>query len=303
MSKLSSKTNAFFYKNRNKGIPNLMLFIAIGNAVVWVLSMLNQENMLFYTLLRFDYEQILRLQLWRLFTYPLTYLVSFGRGFGVLLGVISLFFFYWCGRTIEASWGTLRFNLYYLTGVLLTDVAAMLIGLIGDLNYPTDTTYVNLSLILAMATMQPEAGVRLYFVIPIKMKWLAWLELGFTVYETVMLIISYGFLRFAWLLPLSAVGNYFLFFGKNFVNVLPDFLRHPKNRAQHKAAMNFKQTQYYTNPERGTVHTVLPYRFKCTVCGRTDVSNPGLEFRYCSKCAGYRCYCMEHINNHAHITE
>ena len=44
-----------------------------------------------------------------------------------------------------------------------------------------------------------------------------------------------------------------------------------------------------------------PYRHKCTVCGRTDTDYPNLEFRYCSKCKGYCCYCIDHINNHVHI--
>ena len=44
-----------------------------------------------------------------------------------------------------------------------------------------------------------------------------------------------------------------------------------------------------------------PYRHKCLVCGRTDTEYPDLEFRYCSKCKGYCCYCIDHINNHVHI--
>ena len=305
MSRYTGRINAFFYKNRNKGIPNLMLYIAIGNVIVYVLSMLNRDNLLFYDALRFDYEQILQLQLWRLISYPLTLLttIAFSSAMGVLLGAIALFFYYYCGRVIEANWGTLRFNCYYLTGILLMDAAGMLIGLIGKTAYPATSSYLNMSLFLAVATIQPEAMVRIYFFIPVKMKWLAWFELGYTVVEIILLIAGYGIASLVWLMPIFSILNYFLFFGKNFVNVLPDFLQHPKNRAQRKAAMNFKQTQYYTNPERATVHTVRPYRFKCTVCGRTDVSNPNLEFRYCSKCAGYRCYCIDHINNHAHITE
>ena len=46
-----------------------------------------------------------------------------------------------------------------------------------------------------------------------------------------------------------------------------------------------------------------PYTHKCTICGRTDVDSPELEFRYCSRCRGYHCYCAEHISNHNHITE
>ena len=44
-----------------------------------------------------------------------------------------------------------------------------------------------------------------------------------------------------------------------------------------------------------------PYTHKCTVCGKTDVDSPDLEFRYCSRCNGYHCYCQEHISNHTHI--
>ena len=39
----------------------------------------------------------------------------------------------------------------------------------------------------------------------------------------------------------------------------------------------------------------------CTICGKTDTSHPDLEFRYCSRCQGYHCYCQEHISNHTHI--
>ena len=46
-----------------------------------------------------------------------------------------------------------------------------------------------------------------------------------------------------------------------------------------------------------------PYHHKCAVCGRTDADHPELEFRYCSRCAGYHCFCQDHINNHIHFTE
>lgn len=302
MSRPSGKINAFFYRNRDKGVPNLMLFIAVGNLIVYLLSALNRDNLLFYNLLCFDGERILHWELWRLFSYPLTYLttVAFSSSLGVLLGAISMLFYFYCGRVIEMNWGILRFNCYYLAGVLLTDAAALIVYAISGLPFAATTSYLNLSLFLAVATLQPEAGVRLYFVIPIKMKWLAWFELGITVYEIVSLIVNYGFLSFAWILPIFALLNYFLFFGKSFLNVLPDFMRSPKYRLRQQTAQRFRTAQ---QPQRGPVHTAQPYRFKCTVCGRTNVSHPNLEFRYCSRCAGYRCYCADHINNHAHITE
>ena len=305
MSRYTGKINAFFYQNRNKGIPNLMLYIAIGNVIVYLLSILNRNNLLFYDALRFDYEQILHLQLCRLLSYPLTYLttVAFSGGMGILLGVIGMFFFYYCGRVIEANWGTLRFNCYYFCGMLLMDLAAMLIGLIGKSSFPATASYLNMSLFLAVATLQPEAMVRIYFFIPVKMKWLAWFELGYTQVEDVMLIAGRGIASLTWIMPIFAILNYFLFFGKSFAYVLPDFMQHPKNRAQQKTARNFQSATRPFEARQGPVREVRPYRFKCTVCGRTDVSNPNLEFRYCSKCAGYRCYCIDHINKHVHISD
>lgn len=334
MARNTGKINAFFYRNRNKGVRNLMLYVAGGNVLVWVLSMLNPENLLFFNILRFDYLKIMGGQVWRLFSYPLTYLTQmvFGYGgsmMGILLGAISMFFYYFCGRVIENNWGVLRFNLYYLAGVLLTDLAGIVIGLFGRAadpvtgnlvaavgtalnptaaNYAVTASYVNLSLFLALATLQPELGVRVYFFIPVKMKWLAWLELGLTVYNIVVLLIRNGFLSLLWIMPIFALLNYFLFFGKSFVNVLPDFMRHPKNRTQRQTAQRFRSATQsrgptYTAPNHSAVHSTPSYRFRCTVCGRTDVSNPGLEFRYCSKCSGYRCYCADHINNHVHVSE
>jgi hypothetical protein len=98
------------------------------------------------------------------------------------------------------------------------------------------------------------------------------------------------------LLPVVALLNYVLFFGKQITNLLPDFIRwHPTQKSWKRAV---KQGTVYNAPRARD-----GARFRCTVCGRTEISNPGLEFRYCSKCAGYRCYCQDHINNHAHITE
>ena len=305
MSRYSGKINAFFYQNRNRGIPNLMLYIAVGNVIVYVLSLLNRSNLLFYSALRFDYDAILQWQLWRLVSYPLTFLTSiaFSSGFGVLLGAIGLLFYYYCGRVIEANWGVLRFNCYYFTGILLMDLAGMLIGLLGNARYPATADYLNLSLFLAVATLQPDALVRIYFFIPVKMKWLAWFELGYTVVQVVLLIVGYGFLSLVWMMPVFALLNYFLFFGKGFANVLPDFMKHPKNKAQRQTEARFRSATIHTVPPQGVARQTRPYRFKCTVCGRTDVSNPNLEFRYCSRCAGYRCYCIDHINNHAHVSE
>ena len=105
------------------------------------------------------------------------------------------------------------------------------------------------------------------------------------------------------LVPLVAIANYLLFFGKQASNILPDFIRyHPTHKSWKRQV---KQANVYADAglSRGGSRSSGQARFRCTVCGRTELTNPGLEFRYCSKCAGYRCYCEDHIHNHVHITE
>ena len=319
MAKLKSKINRFFYRNQNKGVRNLMLYIGVGNLVVWVLTMLNPSEPFFYELLRLNPAQVLSGQVWRLFTYPLVYLCESTP----ILGILSMLFFYWCGSILEQYWGTLRFNAYYLSGVLLTDLAAVAVALVALaedslLGLIVSSVlgvgfigYVNFSLLLAAATVIPEEQVRIWFVLPVKMKWLAWIDLGFTLYEMIRGLISVLKLGSAaglsmyllLLIPLVAVANYLLFFGKQAANILPDFLRyHPTHKSW---ARQMKQQTVYSDAGLGRGShrgSSAQARFRCTVCGRTELTNPGLEFRYCSKCAGYRCYCQDHIHNHTHIT-
>ena len=302
MTKLKSKLNRFFFNNRDRGLRNLMLFLAIGNGVVYLLQALNPEVPAFWNLLVFDRAMILRGQVWRLFSYPLLFLLENG----MLWGLIGLFFFYWCGSILEQYWGTLRFNCFWLTGILLTDLAALL------LDAGAEVYYVNLSMFLAVATLMPDQQIRIWFVIPVKMKWMAWLDLGLTLFWTVRGVITmirslpYGVVYLAWILYWVPVLNYLLYFGKQAANLLPDFLRyHPTRKSWQRAVKNktvFDDAGLGRAGRRSTGGSGQA-RFRCTVCGRTELSNPGLEFRYCSRCSGYRCYCEDHIHNHVHITE
>ena len=292
MKRLSSRLAAFLYKNRNKGVHNLMLYIGIANVIVYLLFLLNPGNPLFYTLLVFNRDAILRGQVWRIFTYPFVYLM----GMSPFFGIISLMFYWWCGMVLEQYWGTLRFNIYYLSGVLLTAVGALLLRSVATVYY------VNLSLLLGVATLLPNELIRIWFIIPVKMKWLALIDLVLTLIDVIRGIIVMihwmgdGPVYLGWLLPIIALLNYILFFGAQVKNLLPDFIRyHPTHKSWKQAV---KQGRVYEAPRPKD-----NARFRCTVCGRTELTNPGLEFRYCSKCKGYRCYCEDHINNHTHLTE
>lgn len=307
--KLSGKTNAWLYKNRDKGIPRLMLWIAIGNVIVYLMTSISTNGFLIYDLLRFDADYILQGQIWRIFTFVFNFLAESG----LLWGAIGLFFYYWVGQVLEQYLGTLRFNLFYFSGILISAVLVLLIELISRLtglplySGSLGSGYVNLSMFLAIATIQPEAQVRIWFVLPVRMKWLAWIDIAMTVYGLITGIITMiknlpGMIYLGWLIPIAALANYFIFFGSQMDNLLPDFLRYRHSRPKKVKAKTTKANPNWAAGYRSSTGEKA-YRFKCTVCGRTDTSNPGLEFRYCSRCAGYRCYCTDHINNHAHITE
>ena len=287
MKNLRRQFDLFCYRNRNKGIPNLMLYIVLGTAVVYVMSQMSRNPFL-YNLLYFDRELILRGQVWRLITYPLTYNAG-----SLLLTAISLFCYYSLGRAMENIWGTLRFNLFYLTGVVMMDVYCMIFG-----GYAS-VTYLNLSLFLSYATLYPDSQFLLFFIIPIR----AWI---FALFDLAIVLIDLVSLPFPYnLFSVISLANYFLFFGKDVLNVIPMSWRANARRAFRKASPSNKKAKVISfdvgSYEASHAAPKAPYTHRCTVCGRTDISNPELEFRYCSRCKGYYCYCQDHINNHVHI--
>lgn len=282
MKNLRRNFERFCLRNRNKGIPNLMLYICIGNAVMYVISMVTR-NYTLYNLLSFNRRLILQGQVWRLFTYPLTYLTS-----NILLMAISLLCYYSLGNAMERMWGTLKFNIFYLTGVVLMDIYAMIF------NCSADVYYLNMSLFLGYATLFPDASFLLFFIIPVK----AWVLALFDLVIILLGVFSPPFTA-ANLFPLIALGNYFLFFGKDVLNVIPLSWQNNARKLFHKKPKQPKVIQFHVSQK--PQEPKQNYNHRCTVCGRTDVSNPELEFRYCSKCKGYYCYCQDHINNHVHI--
>ena len=284
MKNLRRNFERYCYVNRNKGIPNLMLYIVLGNAVVYLISAFT-GNYVLYNLLCFNRAAILHGQVWRLITYPLTTLSS-----NILFMLITLLCYYSLGTAMERQWGTLKFNLFYLSGVVLMDVYGMLF------NCQADVYYLNMSLFLGYATLYPQAQFLLFFIIPIR----AWI---FALFDLAVILIGLFQTPFTAynLFPLVALGNYFLFFGKDVLNVVPLSWQNKLRKAFHKAPRQQPKIIHFHVTEQPKKAEPPAYTHKCTVCGRTDVSNPELEFRYCSKCNGYYCYCSDHINNHSHI--
>ena len=288
LKNLRNRFDRFCFTHRDKGISNLMLYIALGNALVYLMSMIDRTNTLYY-ILCFDREAILQGQVWRLLTYALT----FDSG-NILYTAIALICYYSLGRAIENAWGTFRFNLFYLTGILMMDIYCMIFG-----GYAT-AGYLNLSLFLAYATMYPDAQFLLMFIIPVK----AWI---FALLDLALVLIGLLGNPFPYnLFSVISLANYFLFFGKDVLNVIPVSWRMNARRLFKKGGSKKQKAKTIPFPNAGSYQATVatpkaPYTHKCTVCGRTDLTNPELEFRYCSRCKGYFCYCQDHINNHNHV--
>jgi membrane associated rhomboid family serine protease len=288
LKSLRNRFERFCYRHRNKGIPNLMLYISLGTALVFLMSYF-ARNYFLYSVLCFDRELILRGQVWRLITYPLTYSAG-----SLLFTMISLVCYWSLGKAMENVWGTCRFNLYYLCGILMMDVFCMIFG--GR----ADAAYLNLSLMLGYATMYPNAQFLVMFIIPVRAWVFGVLYLAFSLIGLITDPFPVN------LFSVICFANYFLFFGKDVANVLPmswraNFLRLFRKRKSVKSASKPIPFPSAGSYEASVAKVKAPYNHRCTICGRTDVSDPQLEFRYCSRCNGYYCYCQDHISDHAHI--
>ncbi len=279
IQKFQNRVDRFLYRHPNFGISRLMMIIILGNIAVFLLTMMDRSGT-FLSYLTFQPALVLRGQVWRLITF-----VFVPSSYNLISLALFLYFYYFIGNALEREWGTGKFTVYYLLGMLLTILYGLIAYFIGSGNVHLTSNYVNLSMFFVFATLWPENRVLLFFFIPIKIKWLAYFE------AAVFLLSMFSGMT---LLPLVAVLNYFLFCG----DVLIDALSRRFGRSTRRT-VNFKRAarqQQQQQQARG-------YSRKCAVCGRTDTDYPQLEFRYCSRCAGYHCFCIDHIGSHVHFTE
>lgn len=286
MKKICDAVDRFCARHPRFGISNLMLYIVIGNAVVYLLYMLTGYSMSRLSFLSFNLTGLLHGEIWRIVTY--IFVPNYG---GIFWTVVALYFYYWIGSSLERQWGTAKFNLYYFGGVLLTVVGTILASLLSGQYGLTvsGTSYINLSMFLAFALLFPDTQVLLFFIIPIKMKWLAIADGVFFLWGIVDSLIR-GSLAGV-VLPIFALLNFAVF-------IYPELHRFTERKKyQHaRQTVQFKRVVRDQQQQNG-------YRHKCAVCGRTDTDYPDLQFRYCSKCAGYHCFCEDHIFSHVHFTE
>ncbi len=290
MKKLYDGVQRFCAAHPRFGIPNLMRVIVIGNVAVYVLMLLTQANDAnALSFLTFNLNALLHGEVWRLVTF--VFVPSYSSPFALL---ISLYFYYWIGSTLERQWGTAKFNLYYISGTLLTVLGVVLASLITGNPYLTaaGTGYVNLSMFFAFAFLFPDTTVLLFFILPVKMKWLAYLDGALFAFDIIKAIGAHNWAGVV--LPIVALLNFAVF-------IWPE-VHYLKERAKYqnsRKTVQFRQAQQ----QQAKQAQQQGYRHKCAVCGRTDTDYPDLQFRYCSKCVGYHCFCQDHIFNHVHFTE
>ena len=268
-------------------IPNLMIYLIAAYCIGFVIYTVNPNFMLMLTLSPYH---ILHGQVWRLITWIL--MPTDTRVFSLL---IMALLYYQLGSALERSWGTFRFNVYIFGGMLFTVIGAFIlygiyaaagtgsletISLISSLTFTTN--YINLTIFLAFAVMYPEMQILLFFIIPVKMKWMA---VVYAVLIAINLILTSWGGRIA---IIMSILNFLIFFlsTRNYRRVSPKEIH---RKQVFKVQMR--------EPRRGSMVT----KHKCAVCGRTELDDPNLEFRFCSKCDGNYEYCQDHLFTHQHI--
>ena len=270
------------------GIPNLTIYMIVCYVIGYALMIVNPGILNWLSL---EPAYILRGQVWRLVTWVL-YPPSTS---GVLWFAIAVLFFYYpIGTSLERTIGTFKYTLYILSGVIFTILGAFILYFLLGGNVLVgsvfSTYYISLSTFLAYAMCYPDMQVLLMFIIPVKMKWMAIFYVVIVVYEMIQYIMA-G----AWYLVIPIVAsllNFIIFyFGTK------DFSRYnPKEVHRRNEFRRAMEPQGRMKSGSGSVT-----KHKCAICGRTELDDPNLEFRFCSRCNGNYEYCQDHLFTHTHV--
>lgn len=273
----------------NRGIHNItsyvLVFTLIGAVILYAAAYGNQTAMILYSLIRFSPELILKGQVWRLFTWIFMPIDSLG-----FLSILFMLCLFMLGRSLEQGLGTFRMTVYFVGGWLLNTVGGMLIYVLFGVPIYLSPYYIIFSLYLMLGIFFPDAEMRLYFVLPIKMKWLVLVYAVMLLYEV--------FTNFSNGLYAGLQGSSEIIFSIAnlliFVSACKNQLSLRTRRKQVKRQRQYQQQ--FSGPRPGAKIS----HHKCAICGRTELDDSTLTFRYCSKCEGNREYCQEHLFTHQH---
>lgn len=277
-------------------IKNLMYYIIMLYALGFVILLVKPE--LYKDFLSLNVPAILGGQIWRIFTY-----IIYPPTGSLITILISLYFYYTIGTMLERQWGTFRFNLYFFSGVLLNVVAAFICYFAFDMVLELGTHFLNLSMFFAFAAMFPDMQVLFMWLIPIKMKYLAWID-GIYFAVTIVMGLFADHLSVDMFYRLASFG---IVANKAYavaaiVSLLNFLLYATSFRSVRRMAPKevYRRKSYEQKVQKAQPPKNVP-RHKCVICGRTEKDFPDLEFRYCSKCEGNYEYCQDHLFTHEHI--
>ncbi len=276
-------------------IQNISLMLIICYGFGYAIQFVNASFLNYLTL---NPYLILRGQVWRLVTWIL--IPPSGFGFDIFT-IISLYFYYWLGTTLERTWGAFRYNLFLFSGMIFTVLGSFVLlvycyvafapqiaaagayetfaHVLSPLFSSFKTYYINMSIYLVFALTFPDMQVLLFFIIPVKIKWLGMLDAAMTIYAFFM----------------SGIAGKIII-GASLLNVVVFFFA---TRSMFR--MSPKQIRRRQSFKQEVKKNVKITRHKCAVCGRTEQDGEHLEFRFCSKCDGNYEYCQEHLFTHEHV--
>ena len=274
-------------------IKNLMLYITILYAIGFLI--IQFAPMFYFQYLSMDVNAILHGQIWRLFTF-----IVYPPNTSVWFIILSLYLYYSIGQALEYAWGAFRFNLYFFTGVFMHILAAFITYFVFDVSFLAmmGASYLNLSLFFAYATIYPNQQFLLFMVLPIKVKHLALIDAIYFAYSILQAFMpAYGggpvgvIYKANALAAFVSVLNFLLFFmsTRNAKRFAPSEVK--RRAAYHRGVKEGQAKQMVYNGAR----------HRCAVCGRTELDDDTLEFRYCSKCNGNYEYCQDHLFTHEHV--
>ena len=268
---------------------------AIPNLIVWLIGayligfVINIVNPAIIDYLELSPYHILHGQVWRLVTW-----IFKPTGYDLFSLLIMALFYFQLGTTLERNWGTFRFNVYIFSGMLFTILGAfVLYGVMYLINGGAtvavlsigngfSTSYINMSIFLAFAITYPDMQILLMYIIPVKMKWMG------VIYG---IMVVWNFMWAEWdgkIAIVMSLLNFIIFFLST--RNLKRYAPHEVHRRQ-KFKRQMRQPSGYAGGAR----------HKCAVCGRTELDDPSLEFRFCSKCEGNYEYCQDHLFTHEHV--
>ena len=243
-------------------IPGLIRIVVAFTALVYILTFLNPE---FFSILELNPARIRKGELWRLITY-----IFIPRGIGgpgslqPLWLLLALWFLWFIGEGLERAWGAFRLTLYFFVGMIGTTIAAFISGA------EFSNAMLAASLFFAFAWFYPDEVIYVFFILPMKIKWLAWVMAAFIILGFVTAPLSYK------LAVVAALGNFFVFFGPQVVS---------QARQRQEVTTRRRRFEMQTRTESEPLH-------RCATCGATELSDPNLEFRVARDGEEY---CMNHL--------